>query len=66
MTSILVAFNLALAKALVKAGLIDKQELANEFREVRKVVGNQSPIAAAEKEILNFLEVNEEEKTDGA
>ena len=61
MTSIMMAFNLALTKVLVKNGLLEKQQLIDEFKEVRKYVGHQSPIAVADKEVLDFLELQEED-----
>ena len=66
MTSILTAFHLATMKVLVAKGLVTREELVDEFTEIRKVVGHQSPIAAAEKEVLDFLEIKEEEESDGA
>ena len=63
MTSIMVAFHLALAKTLIQANVFAKEKLVENFNEIRKVISHQGSVTAADKEILAFLEIEEEKKS---
>ncbi len=62
MTSIMIAFQLALAKTYVKEGIIAKQDLIDNFNEIRKKISHQSNVMVADKEIMDFLGIQEERK----
>jgi len=56
-SSILFCAEFALMKELVNKGLVSKEEIIKNYKEIRIIVPNFSEIELAEKLFLDYLEI---------